>query len=93
MADNNFDIKVFGDRMYPNRNPGYNWEYIFTIGHSWGYNQCQEDNDYKSGKKIKQLYDIVNNMNGNFLINFGPKMDGTLDENELKSYNKFMKLI
>ena len=79
--------------MYPNKSPKFNWEYIFTIGHSWGYNRCHENKDYKSGDEISKLYKIVKKMNGNFLINFGPKIDGALDENELRSYNEFMEII
>ena len=93
VSDDNYDIKVFGDRMYPNKTPKFNWEYIFTIGHSWGYNRCHENYDYKSGNEISKLYKIVKKMNGNFLINFGPKIDGTLDENELRSYNEFMETL
>jgi alpha-L-fucosidase len=87
------DITIFGDREYPEYTPPYKWEYIFTIGHSWGYNKAQEKCDYKDGKEIKRLYDIVMEKKGDFLINFGPKMNGELDENELKSYNDFIDII
>ena len=44
-------------------------------------------------EEIKKLYDIVNRMDGNFLINFGPKMNGKLDKNELRSYNEFIEMV
>jgi alpha-L-fucosidase len=87
------DKYIFGDREYPENTPSFKWEYIFTIGHSWGYNKEQEKCDYKDGREIKRLYDIVREKNGDFLINFGPKMNGELDENELKSYNDFIDII
>jgi alpha-L-fucosidase len=93
VADNNFDIKIFGDRKYPDKLPTFNWEYIFTIAHSWGYNLKHEDKDYINGKEMYELYKKAQNMNGNFLINFGPKMDGTLDNRELKSYKDFLNYL
>jgi alpha-L-fucosidase len=93
IVNNLHDITIFGDREYPEYTPPYKWEYIFTIGHSWGYNKAQEKCDYKDGKEIKRLYDIVMEKKGDFLINFGPKMNGELDENELKSYNDFIDII
>lgn len=88
-----YDVKIFGDRIYPTFVPDYQWEYIFTIGHSWGYNKAQEKCDYKDGKELKRLYDIVMEKKGNFLINFGPKMNGELDDNELSSYHEFIGMI
>lgn len=88
-----YDIRIFGDRTLPDRLPDENWEFIFTIGESWGYNRMQESIDYMSGKAMHKIYKYTMGLNGNFLINFGPKPDGTLDPNELKSYNEFIKLI
>jgi alpha-L-fucosidase len=93
IGNNEYDIRIFGDRIYPEYIPDYKWEYIFTIGHSWGYNKEQEKCDYKDGTEIKKLYDIVIEKNGDFLINFGPKINGILDENELNSYKEFIDLL
>lgn len=40
-----------------------------------------------------ELYKKSQNMNGNFLIIFGPKMDGTLDNIELMSYKDFLNYL
>jgi alpha-L-fucosidase len=88
-----YDITIFGDRLYPTFVPEYKWEYIFTIGYSWGYNKAQEKCDYKDGKHIKRLYEIVSEKKGDFLINFGPTMTGELDKNEYESYTEFIRLI
>ena len=43
------------------------------------------------GPLLDALNAEVKKMNGNFLINFGPKANGSLDENELRSYKSFKK--
>jgi alpha-L-fucosidase len=86
-------FKVYGDRTIPSYIPSYNWEYIFTIGHSWGYNREQMVSDYKTGEDILKLYKKVKSKKGRFLINFGPTGEGLLDMNELNSYNNFMGMI
>src|SRR3989338_11482906 len=65
------------------------WEYVGTIGLSWGYDQFQLHSDYKTASEIKLLYNkLVTNGCGRFTLNIGPKSDGSLDpyeENVLKS--------
>ena len=87
------DVRIFGDRQMAPLIFDNKWEYIFTIGLSWGRNLDQHENDYKSGSEIKELYEEAKNKEGNFLINFGPDSYGELDEYEMKSYNDFMELI
>jgi len=48
---------------------------------SWGYT---EGNDYKSAEElIWNLVDVVSK-NGNFLLNIGPKADGTIPEEDAR---------
>ena len=68
------------------------WESIQTIGNSWGYCKVQEKEDYKSGKDLKEIYDKIKEFNGKFLLNLGPKPDGSFDGNEIKSLNEFIKI-
>jgi len=52
------------------------WETCQTMNNSWGYNI--NDNDYKSSKDlIQQLVQVVSR-DGNYLLNIGPKGDGTV---------------
>jgi hypothetical protein len=88
----NATFRNFEDRFMPDRRPMVPWEYIDTVGFSWGRNTAQVEGDYKSGKKLKELYDKVDSLGGKFMINVGPNPDGTIDEFEEKSLEEFGKL-
>ena len=54
------------------------WETCQTMNNSWGYNSS--DNRYKTpGTLIRQLVAVVSR-DGNYLLNIGPKGDGTVPE-------------
>jgi alpha-L-fucosidase len=86
-------FRVYSDRYIPTETPKVPWEHINTIGFSWGRNIQQEEKDYKTGEKLYELYKKVNDMKGNFLINLGPNADGTLDEMEVNSLEKFGEIM
>ena len=65
------------------------WEYIDTIGDSWGYNASAKKEGYKSGKILYELYTKAARMGGRFTINIGPKGDGSLGKNESNSLKEF----
>ncbi len=52
------------------------WETCQTMNNSWGYNS--EDNKYKTTKAL--ILELVQNVSrdGNYLLNIGPKGDGTV---------------
>lgn len=80
------------DRSFPQVYTN-NWQHINTIGISWGYNKEQEKSDYKNGMELyKLLYNTVN-LGGTFLLNIGPKHDGSLDEREVVSLNELSELL
>ncbi|SFC31746.1 alpha-L-fucosidase [Butyrivibrio sp. YAB3001] len=62
------------------------WQTDTAIGNrSWGY---IKDNEYKSGRKLVcDLIDAVSK-NGNFLLNIGPKPDGTFTEEDEKALSE-----
>lgn len=73
----------YSDRYLPDESPGVRWEYIGTIGQSWGANKSATK--YKTGRELLELRDKVHLMGGRFLINMGPLADGSLLPQEVKS--------
>lgn len=58
--------------------PGVDWETCMTLNTSWGYNQ--HDHAWKSSRDIvRHLIDIAS-MGGNYLLNIGPKGDGSIPQ-------------
>jgi alpha-L-fucosidase len=58
--------------------PGVDWETCMTMNRFWGWNKA--DSQWKSSQDlIRKLVDIASK-GGNFLLNIGPKPDGTLPE-------------
>jgi len=70
--------RVYQDRAIPSVRPNVPWEHVNTIGHSWGYNRTQKLSDYKSGSALLSLLTQVKSLGGRFLLNVGPRADGTL---------------
>jgi alpha-L-fucosidase len=87
------DYRVYSDRYIPEQKPNVKWYHINTIGLSWGYNKMQEKEDYKSGSDLYELYTKIKKKNGDFMINIGPKSDGTLDPYEEESLKTFGMLL
>ena len=58
--------------------PGVDWESCMTMNQHWGWNKT--DKKWKSTENlIRKLVDIASK-GGNFLLNVGPKADGTFPE-------------
>ena len=72
------DYRVFKDRYIPDSYLSIKWQHINTVGYSWGYNEQQEEQHYKTGQMLYDIYCEVKNLGGDFLINIGPKIDGTI---------------
>ena len=63
---------------------GPKWQSCTTFGTSFGYLAAEEADDYPHKKKnagevIHEMIEVVSR-NGNFLINIGPRADGTIPE-------------
>jgi len=55
--------------------PGVDWETCMTMNRNWGFNAADED--WKSSADlIRKLVDVASK-GGNFLLNVGPRADGT----------------
>lgn len=63
--------------------PGVDWEVCMTMNTTWGFSE--HDHAWKSDEKlIRNLVDIVSK-GGNYLLNVGPKADGTIPEESVRS--------
>lgn len=72
--------------------PGVDWETCMTMNDHWGYNS--HDRNWKSSKElIRNIVDIASK-GGNYLLNVGPKADGTFPPEaveRLSAIGKWMK--
>ena len=78
LEKDNLKLKVVGPK----------WQSCTTFGTSYGYLAAEEDPNYPHKKKnvaqvIREMIEIVSR-NGNFLINIGPKADGTIPAWQVK---------
>ena len=80
------------EQTVPVTPPGRPWETNQTMNNSWGYNAG--DNNYKTPKTlIQQLVQVVSR-DGNYLLNIGPKGDGTVTPQSvtiLSAFGDWMK--
>jgi alpha-L-fucosidase len=83
------------EQRIPNRNEldGKDWETCMTMNETWGYKSWA--NNWKSNETlIRNLIDIASK-GGNFLLNVGPKDDGTFPQESidiLKAMGEWMKI-
>lgn len=74
------DFSVMADNEYPNYKIGVPWQTAASFfDETWGYRSWQErgDPDIKAAEKIKSLIKVVSR-GGNYLLNIGPKGDGSV---------------
>jgi alpha-L-fucosidase len=79
----------YGDFITPEQHipatgmPGVDWETCMTMNTTWGYSE--HDRAWKSDETlIRNLIDIASK-GGNYLLNIGPKGDGGVPEESVKS--------
>ncbi len=89
----------YGDFITPEQHipatgmPGVDWETCMTMNTTWGYSK--HDHAWKpASKMIRNLIDIASK-GGNYLLNIGPKGDGTIPVQSveaLKAIGAWMKI-
>ncbi len=79
----------YGDFITPEQHipatgmPGVDWETCMTMNTTWGYSA--HDHAWKTDKElIRNLVDIASK-GGNYLLNIGPKGDGSVPDESVKS--------
>lgn len=74
--DKDVDFRTLGDNQLGKEKYEYPWQTPATIAHSWGYNSRQDK--WKSTSTI--LKSLIGNvsLNGNLMLNIGPRADGSL---------------
>ncbi|HPT21717.1 MAG TPA: alpha-L-fucosidase [Bacteroidales bacterium] len=83
------------EQAIPDRNTveGQNWETCMTMNNSWGYKRF--DNNWKSSEILIRNLVKIASRGGNYLLNIGPKPDGTFPEESiqrLKDIGRWMKV-
>ena len=83
--DNDVDFRTLGDNQLGKEKYEYPWQTPATIAHSWGYNSRQDK--WKSTSTI--LKSLIGNvsLNGNLMLNIGPRADGSLPYEALSRLN------
>jgi alpha-L-fucosidase len=73
--------------------PGVDWESCMTMNNNWGFNKA--DKNFKSTEDLIQKLADIASKGGNFLLNIGPKADGTFPQesiDRLKAIGDWMKV-
>jgi alpha-L-fucosidase len=61
---------------------GRAWESCMTLNDSWGYNRA--DDDWKSSRRVIQNLISCARDGGNYLLNIGPRADGSVPEDSVR---------
>lgn len=74
--DSDVDFQTLGDNQLGSKKLDYPWQSPATVAHSWGY--YASDTKWKSTTTL--LQSLINNvsLNGNFMLNIGPKANGNV---------------
>jgi alpha-L-fucosidase len=65
------------------------WESCRGIGHSFGYNRAEGDDQLLSLSTLIHLFVDIVSKNGNLLLNVGPMADGTIPQNQRERLESF----
>ena len=71
-----------GDNFIPSVPFEGDWEVPATLNDTWGFSRF--DHNWKNPEKLIRLLIKINARGGNYLLNIGPKADGTRPEESIK---------
>jgi alpha-L-fucosidase len=80
--DEFIDYRVSGDNGVAGVPTDYYWETPSSINHTYGYGKG--DTDWRSWEELADLLVRCVSHNGNYLLNIGPKGDGTIPEKSVE---------
>jgi alpha-L-fucosidase len=80
------DFLDFNDSEIPTKKVDKVWEALFTHNHSWGY--VETDHNWKSTEEVVRMLTDVNGKGGNFLLNIGPKGDGSMPQESAEVFRR-----
>ena len=69
--------------------PGVDWESCMTMNRKWGWNKA--DTHWKSSEDLIQKLADIASKGGNFLLNIGPKADGTFPDKAIERLEEIGK--
>jgi alpha-L-fucosidase len=74
--DPDIDFKTLGDNQIGSKKEDFPWQSPATVAHSWGFHST--DSEWKSTTTL--LKSLINNvsLNGNLMLNIGPRADGSV---------------
>jgi alpha-L-fucosidase len=70
------DFRTLGDNQLGEQKLDYPWQSPGTVAHSWGYHRL--DTEWKSTTTLLQALIGNASLNGNYLLNIGPRSDGSV---------------
>jgi alpha-L-fucosidase len=75
--------KDFGtpEQKHPGDKLEYRWEACYTLNHSWGFKK--DDTKWKNAETVYNQLQDINTKGGNFLLNIGPKGDGSVPQESI----------
>lgn len=74
--DPDIDYKTLGDNQLGNKKEDFPWQSPATVAHSWGFHST--DSEWKSTTTLLKSLISNTSLNGNFMLNIGPRADGTV---------------
>lgn len=72
------DIDIPSAEQYSMADPGRIWESCITLNQSWGYNTG--DRNWKTPRQLIDTLAFCVHNRGNLLVNIGPRLDGSIDD-------------
>lgn len=87
------DYVQMEDNSLPKRRQEFDWEVPVTMNHTWAYKR--DDNNWKDTRYLLWQLTYATSMGGNYLLNIGPKGDGSVPQSSidrLEAIGRWMKV-